>query len=418
MFDTYRETTFSVFAGRADQMQIELMQRGRPRDAVAGFRAFALVACLSILAFWAPDGLAVEVPGLYTAEVVLDPNDPDAQNTAYRDALREVLVRITGSGAATDPEQLDLLFPNPARFVRQYRPGADDSLIVSLDGPAIERVLEQAGQPVWGADRPLTVVWLAVDWGLGDREIVAADDPDLLPGDRRIVERNRMMREQVQEVASLRGIPIVFPLLDLEDLQSIQFVDIWGGFDETLLEASARYEAPSVLVGRIRPNDLQPPRWTWYYEGQRFGWPGEIGAAIGQLADALAARDSIRGDQEVETVEVTISGVESVRAYGEVQRYMRELRVVENVTLKSAAADRLVYSAEVRGGAERLKGGLSNGSLFEAMPDDAFIDGGAFPYDGGLRGRRAFLQFRFRPPRVALPGSSAGPAAEEPLPVN
>ena len=66
-----------------------------------------------------------------------------------------------------DPEMVELLFPNPSAYIVQFRPGEDDTLWVSFDGDAIERVLRQAGQTVWGSDRPLTLVWLAVDWGQG-----------------------------------------------------------------------------------------------------------------------------------------------------------------------------------------------------------------------------------------------------------
>ena len=142
-------------------MQTDLNHRGH----MSGFAAAAFALLAVLLAVWAsPMAAAVEVTSLYTVEVPLDPDDPDAQSSAYRRALTAVLVRVTGTGAAAESEALALLFPNPARFVRQYRPGPDNSLIVSLDGPAIEGILRQSGATVWGAERPLTVIWLAIDW--------------------------------------------------------------------------------------------------------------------------------------------------------------------------------------------------------------------------------------------------------------
>ena len=121
---------------------------------------------------------AVEVPTLYTAEVSLDQEAGDPRAEAYRAALVEVLLRVSGAQLALDEEMVDLLFPSPGAYVTQFRPGADDSLWVSFDGEAIENELRRAGQSIWGSDRPLTLVWLAVDWGQGEREIVAAYDPD------------------------------------------------------------------------------------------------------------------------------------------------------------------------------------------------------------------------------------------------
>jgi hypothetical protein len=343
------------------------------------------------------DAQAVEMTSLYTVEVPLDPDDPNAQRSAYQEALRQVLVRVTGSNALADSEEVATLFPNAARFVRQFRPGPDDTLVVSLDGPAIERVLRDADATIWGTDRPLTVVWLAVDWGLGDREIVAADDPDRMPGDGRSIDRNQILRERVQAVAERRGLPIAFPLMDVEDLRNIGFIDIWGGFDEPLLEASTRYGAESVLVGRIRPDDLQPPRWTWYFDNQRFGWPGQPEESIEQLADALAARDAISSSQEVETIRVTISGISSVAGYAEVQRYMDNLRVARGMVVRSASGDSITYDVDVQGGMQQLENILSISNLFEPADSGFVIDAGGYP--PGREPTPQVLRFKFAPPQ-------------------
>ncbi len=108
---------------------------------------------------------AVTVTSLYTAQVPLDQEEDDPRARAYEMALADVLLRVSGSELSADSEMLELLFPNPASYVVQFRPGADDTLWVSFDGDAVENALRQAGQTVWGSDRPLTLIWLAVDWG-------------------------------------------------------------------------------------------------------------------------------------------------------------------------------------------------------------------------------------------------------------
>lgn len=346
-------------------MQHDKTTRGCRPASAAGLCRLLIPALVVIGVLASLPAQAIEMTSLYTVEVPLDPRDADAQSSAYRAALAEVLVRVTGSEAAADADTVATLFPNPARYVTQYRPGPDDTLIVSLDGEGIERVLRQSGASIWGADRPLTVVWLAVDWGLGEREIVAANDPDRLPGDGRSIDRNRLLRERVQAVANRRGLPVVFPLLDIEDMQKIGFIDVWGDFDEPLIEASARYEAESVLVGRIRPADPVPPRWTWYIGEERFAWPGEPEDAINQVADALVARNAVRGDEEVERVTLTISGIDSVRDFGQMAQYLSNQRAIDSLQIQSVQADRITYDVRVRGGAARLQGILSVSRLLK-----------------------------------------------------
>ena len=381
-------------------MTIYGLKRGRAGVSSARTLRSALLTSLFALAWISPPLAAVEVTSLYTVEVALDPNDPNAQSNAYRAALSEVLVRVTGSTGAAESEDMAALFPNPTRYVRQFRSGADNTLTVTLDGPAIERTLRQAGATVWGSDRPLTIVWLAIDWGLGDREIVGAGDQD---GDRRAVDRNQLLRERVQAMATRRGLPIVFPLLDVEDLQRIGFVDIWGGFDDPLLEASARYAADTILVGRIRPNEMQPPRWTWHMGEERFGWPGEPEEAVAQLADALAARDAIRGDEASEIIELTISGIDSVIAYGRVQQYMENLRVVDRLSITAAHPDRIVYQVELQGGLERLNNALSLSNILQEADTGYFIDAGPRGFDDRGPNVPPMLEYRYRPEPPPLP---------------
>jgi hypothetical protein len=291
----------------------------------ACLRQFAVgisVLCLCALAS------AVEMESLYTVQVPLDPDEPDAQNFAYQTALTEVLVRVTGATGIAEWEQMAEIFPNPGRFVLEIRRGSDDTLGISLDGEAIEDVLRQAGVAIWENDRPLTLIWIAVDWGQGEREIVAADDPERRPGDARSIDRNRLLRERVTEIATYRGIPVLFPLLDIEDLENISFSDIWGGFDDLLLLASARYQAETVLVGRIRAG---------------LNWSGETEEIIHLLADTLAARFKVDSRSPLESIRLIISGVTSVNAFGKVQRYMENLRGIDQIMIESVAGDRIIY---------------------------------------------------------------------------
>ena len=208
----------------------------------------------------------------------------------YERAIGEVWIRGSGRELADETEELRALFPNPARYVLQFRPGEDESLIVSLDGAALEQLLRRAGQPVWGSDRPLTLVWLAVDWGGGEREIVAADDDEPSLSATRSIDRNRLLRERVLAVAKRRGVAVVFPLVDTIDLASVSFSDIWGGFDEALIDASRRYGSTSILVGRIRAEELAGERWAFYFGDQERRWNGTPEAAVNELANLIDAQ--------------------------------------------------------------------------------------------------------------------------------
>jgi hypothetical protein len=318
-----------------------------------------------VLAFVTSPVWAVEVTSLYTAQVPLDQEESDPRARAYQVALNDVLLRVSGSELAADVEMVELLFPDPASYVVQFRPGEDDTLWVSFDGEAIENTLRQAGQTVWGGDRPLTLIWLAVDWGQGEREIIGADDEGRSRDEARSIDRNRLLRQRVLDSAERRGLPVAFPLLDTIDLQNLSFSDIWGGFDDALIAASERYEADTILVGRIRPASSQRNRWSFYFGGEERSWTGEPELVLGAVADMLAAEFAISGNAVLEFVDILISGIESIEAFGAVQNLLSETTVIEQFSIVEVEGDRIRFRVEAVGGAERLRRALRFGGLIE-----------------------------------------------------
>ncbi len=313
----------------------------------------------------AASAFAVEVPTLYTAEVPLDQKASDPRAAAYAAALAEILGRVSGTEVAANPELVEELFPSPASYVMQFRPGAEDTLWVSFDGEAIESVLRNSGLTFWGSERPLTLVWLAVDWGQGTREIIGSDDPERTQDQARSIDRNRLLRERLLEIAHQRGLPIAFPLLDTTDLQSVTFADIWGGFDDLILDASQRYDVNSVLIGRIRPASSQRSRWSYYFSGTDRAYEGTPEMAVARVADLLAAEFAVGGNAPVEAVVVNVSGIVSVEAYGSVQNILNDVALIEDFAVTGVAGDTVSYRVDVRGGAERLSRALRFNGLVE-----------------------------------------------------
>ncbi len=335
---------------------------------------------------------AVEVASLYTAQVPLDQEQDDPRAAAYEMALADVILRVSGAELASDSERVELLFPDPSSYIVQFRPGEDDTLWVTFDGEAIERVLRQAGHTVWGSDRPLTLVWLAVDWGQGEREIIAANDPVRDRDDLRSIDRNRLLRERVLDAAERRGLPVAFPLLDSMDLQNLSFSDIWGGFDDALLAASERYEADAVLVGRVRPGSAQRNRWSFYLGGEERSWTGEPELVINLTADLLAAEFAISGTARPETVELTVAGIDSVESFGAVENMLSSLPVVERLTIVEVDGDRIRFQVTAIGGIERLRRALRFNGLIEQNERDPigldpFEQDLEFFYDAGSTSR-------------------------------
>lgn len=352
------------------------MLKIRKTNCAGFFRCSLNYALLVLLLFLAPipPAYAVDVETLFSVEVTLDDEAEDSRDVAYKTALIEILTRVSGSELSTNEEAIDELFPVPSAYVTQFRLGAEGALRVSFDGKAIEAALRNAGQIVWGRDRPLTLIWLAVDWGQGEREIIAAGEPYRTMQQSRSIDRNRLLRKRIFEIAEKRGLPLFFPLLDTTDLQSVTFSDIWGGFDERIIEASERYKADSILIGRIRPESNQRNRWSYFFGGEGRVWTGPPEMIVAQIADLLAAEFAVGGNAPLEEVVLNVSGVDTIDAFGSIQKLLAAISLIEGFRISEVTGDTVTYQVEMRGGAERLRRALRFAGLLEQVDLNASSD--------------------------------------------
>ena len=226
----------------------------------------------------------------------------------------------------------------------------------------MQALLEGNGLPVWGRERPATLVWLAVDDGR--RRLVSSED-----GGRylRILER----------AAQRRGIPLLFPLLDLEERRVVTVSDIWGGFGDAPLRASGRYGAASVLMIRLQ---RERGRWRAQWSRQAFGetrsWKtvGDLEQALSEgvdhLAEGLAERFVVADGVEAD-VRLEVEAVGDLAGYGRLMGYLRGLSPISELRLLRASPTGLEWSARVRGGAAALEPVIGLGNVLDPVPEPA-----------------------------------------------
>ena len=170
---------------------------------------------------------------LYLAEVPVASQDREERQEAIRTGLNQVLVRVTGSNQVLTTPAIEAALTQPTRYVQRFRYQKQEQagqtqlmLWVRFDEGVITKLLHDNQMPVWGRTRPATLLWLVVD----DRR-----KRTLISNDRKTDEARRIIEEQ----ARLRGLPLRLPLNDLADRASLSVTDIWGNFEEAILQASS-----------------------------------------------------------------------------------------------------------------------------------------------------------------------------------
>ncbi|MGP4844244.1 DUF2066 domain-containing protein [Marinobacter sp. 1Y8] len=278
---------------------------------------------------------AVSVDGLYRTQVAVGGSSDSEQKAAYAEGLRRVLLRVSGSREVLNSDQIGGLLANAESFLQAYQyrrvNGGSDQLLMTFGSVGVNQALANMQVPVWGANRPLTLAWIAVDSGR-DRHILTA--PDAGAGDS---DRARWSAA-FASASSDRGLPLSLPPSTSGDDRAL-LSEIRGNFMDSLKSASTDYPHNLMTVVNVT---RRGGGWeaSWQLEGAAFTESGtETGAAspevlanavVGAWADLLAARYSVDAGKisDAQRVDLVIENVASVEAYGALKRSLESMTPV------------------------------------------------------------------------------------------
>ena len=328
---------------------------------------FTLAAALLLLL--SPQLKADVVDDLYLAKVVVESQDREAREEAIRAGLNQVLVRVTGSNQVLSVPAIEASLEQPTRYVQRFRyekqelAGQTQLLLsVQFDESVITKLLHDNQLPVWGRTRPATLLWLVVD-DRRKRRLISNDSDD---------EARRIMEEQ----AKLRGLPLRFPLYDLADRANLSVTDIWGNFEEAILQASGRYQTEAVLVGRVyrASGNSWSGRWTLYSQGRQQNWQtgGEsldvaLLPGISQTTETLAQRYAqVESVITTDQLRVQVHGVKGLPDYDRVVRYLTSLDAVSQVQPYLVSDEGVIFTLTSRRGRLAVSQSIALGHILVA----------------------------------------------------
>lgn len=348
-----------------------------------------LVFLLLWLVSWQHVKAAV-IEDLYDAKIAVDDQSQSTQNNAISLALKHVFIKVRGNKDLLTNQRIKNALSKATRFVRSYsyeKLGAQLYLVISFDPHRVANVIRNAGFAVWDKRRPDTLIWLAVK---------SSDDSE-----RQIATFTEFSEiyQRLSERAAQRGIVLMFPLWDLDDIQALGVFDIWGGFSSQISKASERYAVPSVLSARIylsdNPSSDVTQNTVMAHEEAAQQWSADWtmieggGLLAGQvqgdsplliaenLIDALAdqlsskyAIDLAQIDRADSKVHIIINNIESLDYYSQALRSLENMSVVNEATLIKLQGPRATFELDLLGDLEDLTNALRLDSKIRPVVDD------------------------------------------------
>lgn len=337
-----------------------------------------LVVCLNlallIMIFWSNAATAVMVKDLYRQEVPVAAQGSQERAEAMSQALADVLVKVAGQRDVLSKPEVQGALAKPERYVSKFGFHTDDTspdrqqyFHAVFDEQGVNRLLRNAGVAIWGQSRPSTLVWLAQESG-GRRSIIHASETSF--------------PEIFADSFQGRGLPLLFPLMDFEDVAAISAVDVWGGFSDKLQEASRRYGSESILAGRLSQNNhLYYGRISLIFRGenQSVAVNGLDAVAVSQLAADLVGTTLSRhyavdaSDATGKTL-LMVENVSSLEDYAALTRHLESMTAVRDVSVDKVKGSTIELELVIDGSESQLADALVLGRHFQPIVDEKRSD--------------------------------------------
>lgn len=281
---------------------------------------------------------AVVVSDLYQVQVEVSDQSQASRSEALNEAMQQVLVKVSGN---TDPLQDEIIQAETLesdRYVRSYsyshNPATDQlQLKVVFAQDLIDSLLRQTEFPIWGRSRPLVLVWQAVEENQ-ERFVINTD--------------TESWHYEFEAAMNNRGIPVIWPSLDLEDQMALPVANLWGLFRNDISKASERYLTDAYVAGRLSQTNAG----EWQYRGffrsserslsltaSNDNKQAVLRSVSDQVASFLAQHYAIQSGTESDGQIVTVTNVNDFLEYQQLLGYLKANSVVKAVDVLAVKKD-------------------------------------------------------------------------------
>lgn len=307
-------------------------------------------------AFLGAPAQAVTVSGLYSVEVPVDGSSAAQLQQGYAEGLRRVLVRVSGSRDVLTREGVESVLAEAESLLLSYQflRSADggNRLQMSFGAVGVNRALASIEAPVWGANRPLTLAWIAVEERGSRRLVTQGDGAD-------------QWLSFFQQAAGERGLPLALPPGNFQGDREL-LSEIWGQFVGRVRSSASDISHDVMALVRVSQSGGQW-RAGWVFDGMAMDGGEEVvtapdpralaQAVIDRWADRYAGRYAVAAGEvgELPQVDILVQGIESVADYGKVTQILEGFTPVRAVNASRVKGDQLTLRVTFSGELDQLK---------------------------------------------------------------
>jgi hypothetical protein len=334
---------------------------------------YLLLALFGLSGYQASQAVVVEE--LFTVEMPVADQTTSVRLEAFGEAFKLVVIKVSGSDDALQSPAFSRPMQSSARYVRQFKyinrkdensEGFDSGqlfLKIDFNQRLIEDLLRENNFPVWGQERPGSLLVVSYDVNENIRLVSGDSTPDMV--------------ELIDKAAANLGVPVIFPLMDLEDIALINIGDIVSRQYENIDVLADRYGPDALVIGQVvgRSGQGWHGDWEVRFDEQVFKWKYKgsskeqvIEQAVKHLARVLALEYALEDHRRVDqALLISVSAMPKFNQMISVQRYLESLSVVDSARVSMVSGDQVTFELKLRNDAEDLQRLIELGEVLEQL---------------------------------------------------
>jgi hypothetical protein len=265
-------------------------------------------------------------------------------------ALRQVLVRATGSRDAANDPALAGVLAQAQQYVLVTRPAVTGTgTTVVFDAAALERDITAAGRSVWASERPLVLIVLTGGPATG------------------VFETRRQVEGALDAVGNRRGQPIRVARPEALGLPATGDIA-----SDVAYAAAQRLGADAVMIG-YGDAVTNGGAWHWILTGPGISenWNGSLDDGVNGAADLFVRNAQAFAALPETSVLVEVEGIPTLKEYARVAEILGSAGGVRSVQLTEAAGTHATFTVISRGGGGALQSSLAANGNFEHIDPSA-----------------------------------------------
>jgi hypothetical protein len=316
---------------------------------------------------------AVTVEDLYTIEVPVADQTTSLRLEAFKEAFKQVVVKVSGSDDALGSPAFARPIERSSRYVKQFSyitreaqnaQELDANLLyleMDFDKQLLESLLRDNNFAIWGRERPGSL--LVISYDVNETIKLVSDDatPEMV--------------ELLDSASNRQGLPMLFPLMDLEDISLVRVGDVVSRHFDKIEIMAARYSPDALVVGQIigRTESGWLGDWEARFDDQVFKWQYEgsseeaiVDQLVKHLARVLALEFALENHQTSDQdLLMSISSMPGISQVIAVQQYLQSLNVVESVRVGQILQEVVTFRVKLRNDVEDLQRLIEFGEVLD-----------------------------------------------------